>query len=873
MPLRSPVATLVAWLCIATSAFAQPKPPDFRLGDAATPLGYEATLAIDPSSDAFEGSITIALRINRPQAVLWLNATGLSVLAASLDFADRRVDLATVPGGEDFIGFAAPDALPAGDAMLAIRYRGKLDILSTRGLFKQQEGDDWYVLSQFEALSARRAYPCFDEPGWKTPWQITLEVPAGLVAVSNTPVLEETRLDDGRRRVSFKRTPPLPSYLVAMAVGPFDVVEGGTAGVKRVPLRYLTARGRGAEARYAKEITPRLVELLEDYFGVPYPFEKLDSVAIPQTVAFGAMENVGMITYAARLLQAKPHEENLGFRRRYAAVAAHEIAHQWFGNLVTLAWWDDTWLNEAFASWLGMKTLYRFEPAWDDGWYRAYNRGRAIAVDRLASTRRVHNPVESKGDVDGAFDSITYDKGAEVLEMFESSLTPELFRNGVRRFLSQHAYGSATAQDFMAALAEESRGRTDTIAAFRDFIEQPGVPLIDVALDCSAAPTLLLSQSRFKPAGSKSAGEGRWSTPACFRHGQKGRVLETCGSVSNGPSRLRLAGDGTCPDWVLANAKGAGYYVARYEPALHERIDRQARRLPAPEATAMLNDSWLMVQSGLLPLDHLLKFAGRYASHPSPVVQRMVVASLRDLREDWLDASQRALYDRVMKSQIEPQAVRLGWNEKAGEDDPTRDLRGALLPLAADRGRSAPLRREAAALAERWLERRDAIADAVVVAVLNTAAAFADEALFARLEREALQIRERNDRTRLLNALARARLPALRDRALALALDRRVDGRDALAMLEAALEDDTNRAAAFAFVRDHFEALVAKVPEDTPIYLITEAGRLCTAQELAAFEAFFRERATRFNGGTFHYRQGLEAIELCVAARAAQGRS
>jgi cytosol alanyl aminopeptidase len=873
MTLRSPVATLlVAWLCIATAAFAQPKPPDFRLGDGATPLGYEATLAIDPSRDDFEGSITIALRINRPQAVLWLNGTGLTVLAASLDWADRRVDLATVPGGEDFIGFTAPEALPAGEAKLAIRYRGKLDTLATRGLFKQQEGDDWYVLSQFEALSARRAYPCFDEPGWKTPWQVTLEVPAGLVAVSNTPVLEEMRLDDGRRRVRFKRTPPLPSYLVAMAVGPFDVVEGGTAGAKRVPLRYLTARGRGAEARYAKEVTPRLVDLLEDYFGIPYPFEKLDSVAIPQTVAFGAMENVGMITYAARLMQAKPHEENLSFRRRYASVAAHEIAHQWFGNLVTLAWWDDTWLNEAFASWLGMKTLYRFEPAWDDGWYRAYGRGRAIAVDRLASTRSVHNPVDAKGDVESAFDSITYDKGAEVLQMFESSLTPELFRNGVRRFLSRHAYGSATAQDFMTALAEESRGGTDTIAAFRDFIEHPGVPLIDVALDCSAAPTLLVSQSRFTPAGSKSAGEERWSTPACFRHAQKDAILETCGSVPNGPSRLRLAGDGTCPAWVLANANGAGYYVARYEQALHERIDRQAPRLPAPEATAMLNDSWLMAQSGLLPLDDLLEFARRYTSHPSPVVRRVVVASLDDLREDWLDASQRARYDRIMKSQVEPQAVRVGWNEKAGEDDPTRDLRVALLPVAADRGRSAPLRREAAVLADRWLERRDAIADSIVGAVLNTAGAFAGEAQFARLERQALQVRERNDRTRLLNALVKARDPALRDRALALALDQRVDGRDALAMVEVALGDDTNRTAAFAFMRDHFDALVAKVPEDTPIYFIAGAGRLCKARELAVFEAFFRERAARFNGGSLAYRQSLEAIELCVAARAAQGR-
>ena len=858
------IAALSLLLSLAAGAAAPAQPPEFRLGDAVEPLAYQARLVIDPARDDFEGRIEISLNVRRPQAVLWLNATDLAIVSADFEKDGQRVELATVKGGEDFIGFAGAEPLPVGEATLVVRYRGKIDSLATEGIFRQKEGADWYVVSQFEAISARRAWPCFDEPGWKTPWQLTLDVPEGLVAVSNTPIVDEKALDAGRKRVTFQRTAPLPTYLIALGVGPFDVVDGGVAGKKRTALRYFVPRGRAAEARYAKEVTPRLVELLEDYFGIPYPFEKLDSVVIPTTVGFGAMENVGMITYASSLLQAKPHEETDEFRRRYAGVAAHEIAHQWFGDLVTLAWWDDTWLNEAFASWLGEMTVYRFDPAWDDGLQRALSRGRAIALDRLATTRRVHNPVRTKGDIWGAFDSITYQKGSQVLAMFEKAMTPAIFRDGVHRFLEAHAFGNATAKDFAASLAQAGGG-PELIEAFEAFIGQPGVPLLDVALDCKGAPALVVSQSRFKPTGSKIAAEERWSTPACFRYGREGKLGTVCGNVA-ASTRLPLEGS-PCPDWVLGNASGSGYYVARYAKPARDRIDAHAAALPAPEVTAMVNDTALMVDSGLMPVDELLASAERYASHPSPVVRQRVARTLRELRLDWLDEARRARFERIMARQIVPGAIKLGWVEKAGDDRATRELRVMLVPLAADRGRSQELRAEASALAAHWLERRDSVPEAVVNDVLAIAADFADPAAFARLEGEALEAKERRDRQRLRKALVVARDPKLRAQALALTLDARIDGRDALAMMEAALVDDDSREAAFAFVREHFDALVARVPKDTPGHFISEAGRLCSASDLAAFQSFFKERAAKFNGGPRRYGQALERIELCVAAR------
>ncbi len=891
-----PLLTVIAlWMCMTASASSHAldapspvlsapppgaKPPAFRLGDAATPLAYAARLSIDPARTEFEGDITIDMRLNRPQDVLWLNGTDLVIVSAYIETGGRRTELAAAEGEKDFIGFAASEMLPAGDARLQVRYRGKLEGLSTRGLFRQQEGADWYVVSQFEALSARRAFPCFDEPGWKTPWQLTLDVPAGMVAASNSPIAEETPLAGDSRRVRFAPTAPLPSYLVALAVGPFDVVDGGTAGARHVALRYLAPRGRGAEMRYAKEITPRLVELLEDYFGMPYPFDKLDSVTIPQTVNFGAMENAGMITYASRLLMAKPYEESDSFRRRYAGVAAHEIAHQWFGDLVTLAWWDDIWLNESFATWLSSKTMSRFEPRWDDGWSRASARSRAITLDRLASTRRVRNPVEAQGDVINAFDAISYQKGGQVLAMFEAALTPERFRDGVRGFLKRHAFGSATAQDFVTALGESGKGQEGTVAAFRAFIEQPGAPLIDVALDCSAAPALVLNQARLRPAGSAVPGTESWLTPACFRYGQQGRVFSVCGKVPNGASRLALGEGKTCPAWVAANADGVGYYVARYDPALRAKLVAQARNVPSSEATAFVSDTAIMMLSGLMPIDAVLTLSESFAQHRSPVVRRAVAELLQELRDDWLDEAQRGRYAHILQRQIVPEALRLGWLEKTGASKvkrdaalyETRELRTVLLPLAADRGASLALQKEAAGLARRWLKKRDAVPAVIAEAALHTAATFADEALFVEMESEALATRERQDRTLLLDALVRARAPGLRVRALALALDERVGGRDAFDLLRAALEDDANRFAAFAYWRDHFDALVAKFPGDAPTTLIARHGGLCRADERGAFASFLGERSRDFPGGSQRYVQALERIDLCIAARAGNAR-
>src|SRR5689334_2793543 len=298
-------AVLLAASLVHAEEAKRPEPPAFRLGDVATPLEYALALAIDPRESDFSGEVRIAMRINRYTPVLWLNATNLTIDYVRIEQESRTLPVAIVPGGEDFVGFEArgPHFAP-GIALATIRYHGSFETLGTQGLFRQEDRGESYVISQFEPIRARRAFPCFDEPGWKTPWRLTIDAPADDIVVSNTPQVKSSPAP-GRRgwtRHEFGQTKPLPSYLVALAVGPFEVVDGGSAGAKKTKLRYIALKGRGAETRWAKEVTPRLLVALEEYFGTPYPFDKLDALAIPQTVGFGAMENVGMITYASSLL-------------------------------------------------------------------------------------------------------------------------------------------------------------------------------------------------------------------------------------------------------------------------------------------------------------------------------------------------------------------------------------------------------------------------------------------------------------------------------------------------------------------------------------------------------------------------------------------
>ena len=370
---------------------------------------------------------------------------------------------------------AWPSSAGPGPARIHIVYQGKISEKSSAGIFQGLDGKQPYLFTQFESIDARRAFPCFDQPDFKTPWQLTVHVPKAHAAVSNTSPVSETDEPNGMKRVVFAPTRPLSSYLVAIAVGPFDFVDAGKAGKNHIPVRIVTPKGKANQAKYAAEVTATIIDRLETYFGIPFPFDKCDNVAIPLTFGFGAMENAGMVTYAQNLILSDPAIDTEQRQRSYASVAAHELAHQWFGDLVTLAWWDDTWLNEAFATWTSSKILAEWKPEWRSRLSDLNSKFGAMNEDSLVAARKIRQPIVSKDDISNAFDDITYEKGASVIRMFESWVGEKKFQAGVTSYLKRYSYKNARVGDFLDSIA--ATGQPQLTRAFSTYLEQPGFPL------------------------------------------------------------------------------------------------------------------------------------------------------------------------------------------------------------------------------------------------------------------------------------------------------------------------------------------------------------------------------------------------------------
>ena len=846
---------------------ALPQIPKMRLPDQAMPLRYALELRLVPGEEGFSGVVDIDLRLKAGTRLLWINGSGLTIDAASVVASGVTYAAQARSEPEDFIALAFGREIPAGRATLKIRFKGSYAVKETRGLFRQIEAGEWYAFTQFEAINARRAFPCFDEPRWKTPWRIALRVKREHMAVGNTPTLSERDLGDGFKLVTFAETKPLPTYLVAFGVGPFDALDGGKAGKNGTALRYLVPRARAQDARYAREITPGILALLENYFGSPYPFEKLDSLVIPATVTFGAMENPGLVTYAGNILLAKPADETIRFRQRYASIAAHELAHQWFGNLVTMAWWDDVWLNEAFATWMAGRIVDELRPEWQWRVRRVAERARAMDVDALASARRIRQPVESRNDLLNAFDSITYEKGASVLAMFESWMGEDRFRNGVRRYLQDHLWGSATGGDFLEILAaDDPRVRP----AFESFIEQAGIPRISIALACESTPRLQLSQSPFLARGSGDRADARWQVPVCVRYRSGAKESRVCTLLKGDAAQLPLADAERCPDWIEPNHSANGYYRSRLQGDLPAKLTRAAGTLALPEQIDLLDNAAALARSGDQSMTDTLALAVRLAAHSRNEVVEGTVDIVGMLGNDIVPPRLRAPRARLIETHYGRRARSLGYVPQPADDDNTGMLRATLISFVALRGEDAGLLKEMRAAARRWLENRDAVDGLMVEPVLKAAAVAGDRALFERLLAEARTTRDRRERDYLLSAVGYFREPEIARASLQVALSDELESRDSIAVLQAALSNDATRRLAFDFMKRNYDALKARLPRDFTTRFPRWASGLCTAAERSEMAAFFEPRMAEVDGGPRNLAQALERVDLCIAFRKTQ---
>ena len=846
---------------------------ELKLPDVVVPIEYDLRLTLDPDADEYSGTVEIRVRIAEATDIVWINATRLRFLEAHADIrqpGSETLVAEVVPGNDDFIALRFARPLPAGEARLRLSFQGSFNVAEVAGLFKQKEAGDWYVLTHMEPMYARRAFPCFDEPRFRASWRITLTVPENQRAFSNMPVDSERMSSSGWREITFRPTPAIASYLAAIAVGPWEVLDGGTAGMNATPLRYIAPRGHAGEAAYAASITPKIVERLEAYFGQPYPFPKLDSITILNTGHFfGAMENIGLITYDQALLLATPDATTTRFQQNYVATAAHEIAHQWFGNLVTPAWWNDIWLNESFASWLGNKITAEVVPDWHWEYHRVGGRQWAMVNDRLASARRIRQPIEVRSDVRSAFDGISYAKGAAVIAMFEEWLGPEKFRAGVQRYMTKYAWGVATADDFFAALAAEDEA---VLPAFRGFVDRAGVPLLSIGLDCTGGARLTLKQSRFLPLGSTADPKQRWVFPACFLFGDADRGRTQCALVRDETTELVLDAP-FCPQWVIGNRAGIGYFLPALSPALYAGIPKAATVLGPIDWLALLADTDVLVRGAVVPLPEGLTLAALGAKQTDPRVFGGALAIAGNVPLALTQGHDGTRYADWVRAQFGSRARSLGWQPKAGEDADTRELRRSLLPFVADRGDDTGLAREARTLALRWPKESEAVPADVRAELLYTAAHTADreaDTLFAHYVAVAKVARFARERRDLIRALGGFRDPALARRAAQLMLEGPFDANEALLILEGQLENDATRPGALAWLDRNYQALFARGARDNFDALPGWASDGCSAGEKELFVAAFAKRMKDVDGGPRSYAKALERIDLCIAYRAVQ---
>lgn len=665
--LARPLAVLLILASIAGPVRAQEAPaageitvraapaPEGRLTDAAQPRAYRLDLTVDPSRPRFGGHAEIDLFLAHPAASIDLHGRGLSVSRVIAMVGKRRIEGAWRERGDSGVARVSfAEELPAGEVTLAFDYDAAF-ATSPAGLFRVEVEGAWYAWSQFQSIDARAAFPCFDEPGFKTPFTLTLRTPPGLTAIGNAPEAGAAAVAEGLAVHRFQPTPPLPTYLVAIMVGPFVTDSSAVAPTAQraapLPLRIVSTRPNAGRLAFARDGSARMVALLEDYFGEAFPYPKLDQITSP--ILPGAMENAGADLYRDDII-VMDADAPVVQQREFGRIVAHELGHQWFGDLVTPEWWDDLWLNESFANWLGSRIGDAWRPDLGIAGDVLSEGYAAMETDALLAGRPIRQSIVSSSRIDTAFDAITYGKGGHVVGMVAAWLGDATFRDGVRRYIAAHRQSTATSNDFFAALAEVA-GDPRLVPAMKSFVEQQGVPLLAMRRE---GDRVLVTQLRYTTAG-VAPPPARWTIPLCLRRGETRR----CFMMDQRNQAFTVPGTGP----VFPNAGGTGYY--RFElTGLHWReLIAQADRLPGGEALALVDSLAASIRAGRGTVTEMGRLARKLIGHPDPHAADAADKALSRLMVDGLVGPNGRRGFRLFRDSLyRPLLKRYGFDPRAG---------------------------------------------------------------------------------------------------------------------------------------------------------------------------------------------------------------
>jgi puromycin-sensitive aminopeptidase len=833
----------------------------YRLPRTVLPSRYDLRLEPDLDSAAFRGQVVITMNVCEPVTEAVLNAVELDIQEAVLhmDNISRPARVTLVEDSERcHLAFDQP--LPVGTVRLEMRFTGTLND-KLRGFYRSRTKDEagreqWLAATQLEATDARRAFPCWDEPAFKAVFASTLVIPHDLQAISNTAVIEERREGD-RKVVRFADTMPMSTYLVAFVVGRLEVTEPIMVG--KTPLRVWSVPGKGKLAAFGQRIGAFSLGFFEDYYRRAYPSDKLDLIAIPDFAA-GAMENLGAITFRETALLVDEATATHAEKERVADVVAHENAHMWFGDLVTMEWWNGLWLNEAFATFMEMLAVDAFKPEWQRWTTFGVSRSAALSVDGLHSTRPIEYPVAAPRDADAMFDVLTYEKGASVLRMLEQYIGPEVFRAGVCAYLDRHAYGNTQTGDLWQALAEASGLPIPEI--MDGWVFRPGYPLLTARLE---AGELVIAQQRFSYLPEEPgthAMQPRWQVPVQVRLGAAAGAPVERVLLTEQQTRIALPAG---VDTVVLNEGGHGFYRARYDPPLLAALLGRLEQLAAIERFNLVNDAWAAVLAGLVPLVEYLQLTVRFRGERDRNVWSVLLGSLHALNRI-IEATDRPHLQALVRDRLGPAIAELGWQPRGEENELTQQLRGDLLRAAGTLGNDPAVQ----ARAEELFSAAEPGVDAnVFAAVVATLAHSGDAARYADLFQRFRAARTPQEEQRFLMALAAFRPEPLVAQTLARCLNGEVRTQDAPFLLRALFHNVEARGQVWQFFQDNWEAMQKSYPVTAIRRMCEGITTLATPAWEAEVRAFFQSRNIQLGGKTLE--QYLEHLHIAVRLRQREG--
>ncbi|HUX44054.1 MAG TPA: M1 family aminopeptidase [Terracidiphilus sp.] len=827
-----------------------------RLPTTIVPTHYALTLAPDLKTATFTGVESIDVVLKQPSQSVTVDSADLTYKAVTITAAGKTqtATVALHPDKEE-VTFTVPNALPAGQASLSIHYSGILND-KLRGFYLSKGDHRNYAVTQFESTDARRAFPSFDEPAFKASFSIHLIVDKGDTAISNGPIVKDTPGPGAdKHTLTFLTTPRMSTYLVAFLVGDFQCSAGSADGVA---IRVCATPDKVQFTPYGLSVAKYVLHYYNNYFGIPYPLKKLDLIALPDFEA-GAMENFGAITYRETDLLIDPATASINAKKNVALVIAHEMAHQWFGDLVTMQWWNNIWLNEGFATWMENKPVAAMHPEWNIEQDVAAGKDSTLNLDAEPTTRAIRAKADTRNEIEQMFDGISYGKASDVLLTVENYVGPEVFRQGVHKYLEAHLYGNATAQDFWNAETAVSHKPVDKI--MDSLVAQPGEPLLTFGTPRNGM--VPVSQRRFflSPSIVPNLAQ-KWTLPVCFKTNSGS---QNCELMTPTTTQLKVPAGSL----FFADAGGKGYYRTAYSPEnYHDLLAHVESGLTPAERISFIGDEWAQVRANKASVGDYLNLVAAVRMDKSSAVLSSALDGVT------------AIYDRVAAKPEEKAAmaawirdnfgsVYAGLGASSPSDTPdVSELRATLLNLLGYYGEDPAVLKQARELAEQYLANPASVEPSLGQTALGIAASHGDAALFDRLQHIYATSTDPDMQIRALRLLAEFENPALAERALNFAISGKVRSQDAAIQLANALQNDKIRNLAWQFIQDHWDRVRTVLTPEMGQTLVGSTGSFCSDAARNDVEQFFASHPVAV--ATVSLKHAVERINGCVEFRALQ---